>query len=123
MPLFVTVWVCSACITAVGSGLFLLALSYFGTGFGFGDVRKDLLKIAIVSAPVGVVDALWSFVPMRHWSFHVLAVIVHGILLRLFFLEGLCNKEAFLVAFVSRVLWLLISFSIYALMWRNLLPA
>jgi len=109
MPFYVTIALYSAIITAVGTGLSLLALSHLGTGFGFGDVLKDTLKIALVSVLVGVADALWSLAPVHHWSFHVIVALVHGFLLRMFFFYELSGKEATMVAVVTRVLYFLVA--------------
>jgi len=119
MRVFAVVGLYSACITAVGSGLFLVALSYLGTGFGFGDLKKDLLKLAAVSALVGAADGLWTFAPMRHWSFHVMVMLVHGILLRLFFFEDLCSKEATMVAVVTRVFYFIVALVLMAVVHSN----
>ena len=119
MQVFVTVWLYSACLTGVGSGLFLLALSYMGTGFGFGDLEKDLLKLAAVSLLVGVADGLWTFLPMHHWSFRVIVMIVHWILLRLSFFEDLSSKEASMVAVVTRVFYFIAALVFMALAHSN----
>ena len=115
MSPFVAVGLYSACIAVAGSFFFLLALSYLGTGFGFGDIKKDLLKIAFVSALVGLADAAWSLVPIHHWSFHLITMLVHGILLRVAFFEALSKKEASMVAVVSRVLYFLVALFLMAL--------
>ena len=107
MSPFVTVGLWSACITAVGSVLSLLALSHLGTGFGFGDLEKDLLKIAVVSVLVGVAEPLMWSAPVQHWSFHIVVILVHAILLRLLFFNDLSSQEAFMVAVVTRVLYFL----------------
>lgn len=109
MPFYVTIGLYSACITAVGSGISLLALSYLGTGFGFGEIAKDMLRIVIVSVLVGVADILWSLAPVHHWSFHVIVMLVHGFLLRVFFFHELSGKEATMVAVVTRALLFLVS--------------
>ena len=119
MQVFLMVGLLSACLTAVGSGLFLVALSYMGTGFGFGDLKKDLLKLAAVSALVGVADGLWTFAPMHHWSFHVIVMLVHGILLRLFFFEDLSGKEASMVAVVTRVFYFIAALVLMAMVQSN----
>ena len=119
MRVFSIVGLYSACITAVGSGLFLLALSYLGTGFGFGDLKKDVLKLATVSVLVGVADGLWTFAPMHHWSFHVIVMLVHGILLRIFFFEDLSGKEASMVVVVTRVFYFIVALVLMALAHSN----
>jgi len=119
MQVFVIVGLYSACLTGLGSGLFLLALSYMGTGFGFGDLKKDLLKLAAVSLLVGAADGLWTFLPMHHWSFHVIIMIVHWILLKLLFFEDLSTKEASMVVVVTRVFYFLVALFLMAVMHSN----
>lgn len=101
----------SAAVTLIGSFLALLGLSYAGTGFGYGDLRRDLLKLAAVSAVIGAVEAGWYFVPGYHWSFHALTVLAHTLLLRAFFLEEISMQEASMVAVATRVAFIYLAFA------------
>ena len=115
MSPFVAVGLYSACIAAVGSFTFLLALSYLGTGFNFDNIMKDLSKIAFVSSLVGLAEAAWLLGAIHHWSFHLIIMLVHGILLRVVFFEDLSKKEASMVAVASRVLYFLVALVLMAL--------
>ena len=114
MQAFVVAAIFSFVVACVGSFVSLLLLSYAGTGFGFGDLRKDLLKLAIVALLVGLIDGAWTFMPNQHWSFYVITSVVHAIALSIAFFGDLSIKEAGLAAVGCRILYIIVGVTILA---------
>ena len=87
---------------SIGSFLALLFLNFLGTGFGYGDLKKDLLRIAGVATIVACVEGGWSFAPARHWTFAIITTVIHAIVFKLFFMEELETTEAVMAAVICR---------------------
>jgi hypothetical protein len=101
-------------IAAVGDFLILLALSYAGTGFGFGDLRKDVLKILAVSVIVGLIDGAWSLSPGQSFAFYAITAVIHSVVLRLFFFDDISNTEAGIVAVGRQIIYMIVLVAILA---------
>ena len=102
---FVLLTVFSLGLGLIGNFLMLLALSYLGTGFGFGDLKNDGTRIFLVSLGLGLADGAWAFSPVYHWSFLVISAVVHWVLLQAVFGGDLSSREAGMVAVCYRVLY------------------
>ena len=114
MASFLTVSLFSFIVVAIGDFIILYILTYAGTGFGFGDLKKDILKLLCVSVIIGLVDGAWSLAPVQHIAFHGITVFVHAFVLAVFFFEEMARQEAFIVAVCQRILYLVIAVTILA---------
>jgi hypothetical protein len=103
---FLTIVLLSGVIAFVVSFVCLLIFSYAGTGFGFGDLKQDLVKLVFIGLVVGAVDAAWQLLPWQHWSFYALTAVVHIGALRAAFMPDLSAAEATAPAVVTRLVYI-----------------
>lgn len=113
MYAFVIITIVGFVLTLIGSFVCLLLLNYAGTGFGFGNIPKDLLKIAVVSVIIGLIEGAWTFSTRQSLAFNVLTALVHGIILTLFFFEDLSFKEGVLVGVGCQMIYLAATLTIF----------